>query len=106
MTQPQLELVILPFFVTGSTDVLAGKEILIHTKTHILETATSNIALQTETGQWLTPRLDREKIPFLDGVMRRYLLKTGTVREGEVTMDDFERARQEERRIVGFNGLR
>jgi len=106
MTQPQLEPVSLPFFVTGSTDVLAGKEILIHTKTHILETATSNIAIELETGEWVTPKLDREQLPFLDGVMRRYLLKSGTVREGDLTVDDFERARKEERRIVGFNGLR
>ena len=106
MTQPQLELVSLPFFVTGSTDVLASKEVLIHTITHMLETATSNIAIELETGEWVTPKLDREQLPFLDGVMRRYLLKSGTVREDEVTMDDFERARQEERRILGFNGLR
>jgi len=84
----------------------ANKEILLHTSTHLLETATSNIAIQTETGDWITPRLDRTKTPFLDGVMRRYLLDQGLIKEGKLSVEDFEMARREKRRIIGFNGLR
>jgi len=87
-------------------DVKADKEILLHTSTHLLETATSNIAIQTETGEWITPRLDRTKTPFLDGVMRRYLLDQGLIKEGELSVEDFENAKTEERRVIGFNGLR
>jgi branched-subunit amino acid aminotransferase/4-amino-4-deoxychorismate lyase len=84
----------------------ANKEILLNTSTHLLETATSNIAIQTETGEWITPKLDRTKTPFLDGVMRRYLLDQGLIKEGELGVEDFEKAREEGRRIIGFNGLR
>jgi branched-subunit amino acid aminotransferase/4-amino-4-deoxychorismate lyase len=84
----------------------ANKEILLNTSTHLLETATSNIAIQTETGEWITPRLDRAKTPFLDGVMRRYLLDQGLIKEGALSIEDFEKAREEGRRIIGFNGLR
>lgn len=84
----------------------ANKEILLHTSTHLLETATSNIAIQTETGVWITPKLNRKETPFLDGVMRRYLLEQGSIEEGELDVEDFEKAREEGRRIIGFNGLR
>jgi len=84
----------------------ANKEILLHTSTHLLETATSNIAIQTETGGWITPKLDNGETPFLDGVMRRYLLDQGLIKEGELSVEDFEKAKREERRIIGFNGLR
>jgi branched-subunit amino acid aminotransferase/4-amino-4-deoxychorismate lyase len=84
----------------------ANKEILIHTSTQLLETATSNIAIQSETGEWITPKLDIEKTPFLDGVMRRYLLEQGSIKGGELDVEDFEKAREEGRRIIGFNGLR
>jgi branched-subunit amino acid aminotransferase/4-amino-4-deoxychorismate lyase len=84
----------------------ANKEILLHTSTHLLETATSNIAIQNEKGEWITPKLDRGETPFLDGVIRRYLLDQGLVKEGELGIEDFEKAREEGRRIIGFNGLR
>ena len=84
----------------------ANKEILLHTSAHLLETATSNIAIKTETGEWITPRLDRTKTPFLDGVMRRYLLDQGLIKEDELGIEDYERARKEGRRVIGFNGLR
>jgi len=87
-------------------DDKANKEILLHTTTRLLETATSNIAIQSETGEWITPRLDRKGTPFLDGVMRRYLLDQGSIKEGELGIEDFEKARNEGRRIIGFNGLR
>jgi len=87
-------------------DVKANKEILLHTTTHLLETATSNIAIQIGRGEWITPILDRTKTPFLDGVMRRYLLDQGLIKEGELGVEDFEMARREKRRIIGFNGLR
>jgi branched-subunit amino acid aminotransferase/4-amino-4-deoxychorismate lyase len=84
----------------------ANKEILLHTSTHLLETATSNIAIQAGTGKWITPKLDREKTPFLDGVMRRYLLDQGSIQEGELRIEDLVHAKREGRRVIGFNGLR
>jgi hypothetical protein len=38
--------------------------------------------------------------------MRRYLLVQGSIREGELSVEDYEKAKREGRRIVGFNGLR
>lgn len=87
-------------------DDKANKEILLHTSTHLLETATSNIAIQSEAGDWITPILDPTKTPFLDGVMRRYLLDQGLIKEGELHIEDFEKARNDGRRVIGFNGLR
>ena len=88
----------------------AGKiprpEILLHADGILLETATSNIAIQSSEGKWLTPRLDTKRAPFLDGVMRRYLLQERMVEEADLTVDDYESAVQDRRRIVGFNGLR
>jgi branched-subunit amino acid aminotransferase/4-amino-4-deoxychorismate lyase len=84
----------------------ANKEILLHTSTHLLETATSNIAIQTERGGWITPKLDRGETPFLDGVMRRYLLDRGLIKEGELGIEDYEKAKRDGRRVIGFNGLR
>lgn len=81
-------------------------EVLLHTDRYLLETATSNIAIQNADGGWLTPRLDRVNAPFLDGVMRRYLLDQGVVQEAELTIDDLHRAKREGRRVIGFNGLR
>jgi branched-subunit amino acid aminotransferase/4-amino-4-deoxychorismate lyase len=95
-----------PLELVCSLMMKANKEILLNTSTHLLETATSNIAIQTETGEWITPKLDRTKTPFLDGVMRRYLLDQGLIKEGELGVEDFEKAREEGRRIIGFNGLR
>jgi len=85
---------------------IPGVEILLHTSTHILETATSNIAIQTQEGTWITPILDREKTPFLAGVMRGYLLDKGEITEGEVSVQDILEARKDGRRVIGFNGLR
>jgi branched-subunit amino acid aminotransferase/4-amino-4-deoxychorismate lyase len=84
-------------------------EVLLHTATHLLETTTSNIALHIPArngeADWLTPRLQGES-PFLDGVVRRELLKRGLIREGEVQVEDWERCKMEGRGVVGFNGLR
>jgi branched-subunit amino acid aminotransferase/4-amino-4-deoxychorismate lyase len=80
----------------------ANKEILLHTSTHLLETATSNIAIQTETGEWITPQLDREKTPFLDGVMRRYLLDQGLIKESNLGIEDYEKAKRDGRRVIGL----
>jgi len=87
-------------------DVPSHPEVLLHTSAHLLETATSNIAFQSQTGEWITPILNREKTPFLDGVMRRYLLEQGVIREGALTLRDFEEAKTDGRRVIGFNGLR
>jgi branched-subunit amino acid aminotransferase/4-amino-4-deoxychorismate lyase len=84
----------------------ANKEVLLRTSTQLLETATSNIAVENEKGEWITPKLDREETPFLDGVMRRYLLDQELIKEGELNIEDYEKAREEGRRIIGFNGLR
>lgn len=81
-------------------------EILLHANGLLLETATSNLAIQTPEGEWLTPRLDPRRAPFLDGVMRRYLLQEGVIREADLTVHDYERASREGRRVIGFNGLR
>lgn len=42
---------------------------------------------------------------FLDGVVRQELLARGDIREGAVTVDDFERCKREGRPVIGFNGL-
>jgi len=38
--------------------------------------------------------------------MRRYLLDQGLIKEGDLDIEDFERARNDGRRVIGFNGLR
>jgi hypothetical protein len=38
--------------------------------------------------------------------MRRYLLDQGLIVEGELGIEDYEMARKEGRRVIGFNGLR
>ncbi|RXK38603.1 TIGR00730 family protein [Tremella mesenterica] len=84
-------------------------EVLLHTKSVLLETNTSNIAIYLPVPgmpDWATPRLDRKTAPFLDGVMRRYLLEKGIVREVDLTVDDWEAAQRDGRRVIGFNGLR
>ena len=91
-------------------DTVSGCEVVLHTSTHLLESTTSNIAILklSSSGQaeWLTPRLDREETPFLDGVMRRYLLDEGVIREAILTVNDWECAKREGWRVIGFNGLR
>jgi len=84
-------------------------EVFLHTSTHLLETTTSNVALYDPLpGQpdWVTPALDTKERPFLDGVMRGYLLEEAVIREGEVTLSDWERCKADGRRVIGFNGLR
>ena len=86
-------------------------EVLLHTATHLLESVTSNIAILRPTSnadeaQWVTPVLQTDDKPFLDGVMRRYLIAKGLVREGELTVNDWDEAKRERRRVIGFNGLR
>jgi branched-subunit amino acid aminotransferase/4-amino-4-deoxychorismate lyase len=95
-------------------------EVLLHTPTHLLETATSNVALRlplppkgdaagASEHEWVTPCL-AETRPFLDGTVRQELLERGVIREGEVTVEDWERCRVESKGgvvvVVGFNGLR
>ena len=112
------ELVGCPLFVALVTRLMRAAsarpdldhpEILLRTSTHLLETSTSNIAIQwpKPSGQtWVTPKLDTTDKPFLDGVMRRYLLAKGLIREQELTVDDWYLARQAGWRVIGFNGLR
>jgi hypothetical protein len=38
--------------------------------------------------------------------MRQYLLAEGVIREEDLTVDDWEKAKREGRRVIGFNGLR
>ncbi|KAK8869710.1 hypothetical protein IAR55_000278 [Kwoniella newhampshirensis] len=92
----------------GATIFPNHPEILLHTPTHLLETTTSNIAILLPSGEWVTPSLspDPDERPFLNGVMRRYLLREGIVREGELRMEDFIRAKRHGWRVVGYNGLR
>ncbi|WWD16023.1 hypothetical protein CI109_100448 [Kwoniella shandongensis] len=90
----------------GATISPAHPEVLLHTRSHLLETTTSNIAIQIPTIGWMTPRLSKNETPFLNGVMRRYLLQQGVVKEGELRMEDFIRAKRQGWRVIGFNGLR
>jgi branched-subunit amino acid aminotransferase/4-amino-4-deoxychorismate lyase len=101
-----LELVCFPHRCWHLLTMKADKETVLHTSIHLLETATSNIAIQAETGEWITPRLDRKGTPFLDGVMRRSLLDQGLIKEGDLGIGDYEKARRDGRRVIGFNGLR
>nr|XP_018263733.1 lysine decarboxylase [Kwoniella dejecticola CBS 10117]OBR85891.1 lysine decarboxylase [Kwoniella dejecticola CBS 10117] len=81
-------------------------EVLLHTNGNILETTTSNIAVQSPGSDiWITPKLDIHH-PFLNGVMRRYLLAEGVIQEGEVTLEMLEQVKKEGGRLIGFNGLR
>ena len=88
-----------------------GPEVLLHTASRLLETTTSNIAFHLPgpdlaQAAWVTPKLDRETSPFLNGVMRRHLLEEGVIREGEVSVEDWERVKSGKGRVIGFNGLR
>lgn len=95
----------------GFTSSLPPPEVLLRTTTHILESVTSNIAFHLPSTdptepEWITPQLHWDRWPFLDGVMRRYLLDQKVIREGEVTLGDWERVKETGRRVIGFNGLR
>jgi branched-subunit amino acid aminotransferase/4-amino-4-deoxychorismate lyase len=90
----------------GAANILPGAEVLLHSNGKLLETATSNIAIQSPSGEWTTPILDCRKSPFLDGVMRRYLLDEGIISEGELGVGDLKAAKRDGRRVIGFNGLR
>jgi hypothetical protein len=82
-----------------------------------------------DEGEWVTPRLSPASRPdggsasaggahqgdpgdpqalavFLDGVVRQELIARGVMREGEVSVGDWEMCRREGRPVVGFNGLR
>ena len=89
---------------------VSGAEVLLHTNDLLLETNTSNVAFwspQAGSGPlWATPRLRRREAAFLDGVMRRHLLEAGVVREEDLTIEDWERAKRDGVRVIGFNGLR
>ena len=87
-------------------DTTPRPEVLIHANGYLLETATSNIAIQSQLGEWETPRLDRVERPFLDGVMRQFLIEEGVMKEADLTVEDYEQAREDGRRVIGFNGLR
>lgn len=81
-------------------------EVLMHDGSRLLETATANIAIRVPTAQgweWVTPRLERT--PFLTGTMRKYLFEQGVLREGSLGVEDWERARREGWRVIGFNGF-
>ncbi|WVW82973.1 hypothetical protein I302_104989 [Kwoniella bestiolae CBS 10118] len=85
-------------------------EVILHTPTHLLETTTSNLAIllsspNSHPNKWITPKLSGES-PFLNGVMRRYLLRKGVIEEGEVTVEMIRQIRKNGGRIIGFNGLR
>ncbi|ADV19499.1 conserved hypothetical protein [Cryptococcus gattii WM276] len=89
----------------GSTVSPCHPEVLLHTSTHLLETTTSNVAILSPSGRWITPSIS-SSTPLLNGVVRRFLLEDGAIEEGELTLVDFERVKTEGGRIIGFNGLR
>ncbi|WVQ71796.1 hypothetical protein IAR50_001338 [Cryptococcus sp. DSM 104548] len=81
-------------------------EVVIHNGTHLLETTTSNIAIQRPSEQrWITPRIG-ESTPLLNGVLRRYLLESDVIEEGSLTLEDLDMVKKGEGRLIGFNGLR
>ncbi|WVR05150.1 hypothetical protein IAU60_002162 [Kwoniella sp. DSM 27419] len=81
-------------------------EVLLHTPTHVLETSTSNIAILAAGSQkWITSRLSASA-PFLNGVMRRYLLSLDIMEEGDISPDLLRQVWRDGGRIIGFNGLR
>ncbi|WWD01279.1 hypothetical protein V866_008222 [Kwoniella sp. B9012] len=93
-----------------NTTGTSHNEVLLHTPSSILETTTSNIAIllpNSHSPKWITPILSKDT-PFLNGVMRRYLLSQGVIEEGEVSIDMLNELREEGKggRIIGFNGLR
>lgn len=55
----------------------------------LTDTRYSNIALQLDEGQWLTPTR-----PLLKGTMRQYLLDRGIIKEANLSIDDLERCRR------------
>lgn len=83
-------------------------EVVLHTEAGVLlEGTTSNIALQDpSTGQWLTPALGGAEGQMLAGTVRAELLEKGAVKEARLTVGDWERARVEGWRVIGFNGVR
>ncbi|WWC69351.1 uncharacterized protein I206_103290 [Kwoniella pini CBS 10737] len=81
-------------------------EVILHDGINILETTTSNIAIKcSNSDEWITPKLNKNQ-PFLNGVMRRYLVAKGIIQEGEVTIDMIRKVKSENGRLIGFNGLR
>ncbi|KAL1406820.1 hypothetical protein Q8F55_006229 [Vanrija albida] len=83
-------------------------EVLLHAGGRLLESVTSNIAIRLPRAgawAWVTPALG-ESTPFLAGTMRRHLLHAGVLVEGELGVADWERAREEGYRVIGFNGFR
>lgn len=84
---------------------------MLHANGLLLESVTSNIAILTPTADglgeaWLTPALDPATTPLLAGTARAELLARGVVTEARLTVEDWEAARRDNRRVIGFNGLR
>lgn len=77
----------------------------------ISELSFSNIAFHVpdladpSQPEWITPA-EEDATPFLPGVMRRYLLGRGVLREGRVTVRQYRQWVKEGKQIVGMNGLR
>jgi branched-subunit amino acid aminotransferase/4-amino-4-deoxychorismate lyase len=75
----------------------------------VTETSFANIAIHVPDGpagpEWITPE-ECALAPFLPGLMREELLKSGILREGVVRVRDLRRWAKEGRRMIGMNGLR
>jgi len=79
-------------------------EVVLHADGELLEGTTTNIAMLLD-GVWVTPRIT-ESSPILAGTARAYLLDTGVIREGTLTVHDWDKAMRGEVRVIAFNGLR
>jgi branched-subunit amino acid aminotransferase/4-amino-4-deoxychorismate lyase len=75
----------------------------------ISETSFANIAVHVPISggraEWLTPEKNAAS-PFLPGVMRKYLMDQGMLREGRMTVRDLRKWVAEGRRVIGMNALR
>lgn len=59
--------------------------LLYNEQRQITETSIANIAVEMRPGYWVTPTLE---CGLLAGIFRRYLLQSGQVQEGIISIDD------------------
>ncbi|KAJ1915641.1 hypothetical protein H4219_004211 [Mycoemilia scoparia] len=90
------------------TDVERPFDVVLYNEDgNITETTIANFAIQIpdENGNlvWTTPPL---KCGLLGGTMRRYLLESGTIKEGVITKEDLLQAKKDNRKMCCFNSVR
>jgi len=77
--------------------------IMYNEKEEVTETTIANIAVETESGDWLTPPLSCGLLP---GVQRASLLSSGELREGVITVAQLVAAAASGRRLICMNSVR